>query len=89
MEHTVHRGTYLAHNRLVVLPDGERVPIQTRQSRTFRLVAVYDSRHSVTFDVPKTHRGEQLPGGLEPAYIAGLALNYIKELVQEAWTRVE
>lgn len=71
-----------------ILPNGERVPIPTTQTRTVRLIAVHDSKHGNTYEVPKSHLGDELSGPLEPAYAAGLTLNYLKELVQEAWAQV-
>ena len=71
-----------------ILPNGERVPIPTVSSRNVRLTAVHDRKHGNSYELPKTHFGEQLPDVLEPAYVAGMTLNYVKSLIQEAWTRV-
>ena len=71
-----------------ILPSGERIPIPTISSKTVRLITVHDRKHGNSYEVPKTHFGEQLPDVLEPAYAAGMTLNYLKSLVQEAWTRV-
>ena len=60
----------------------------TSVERVVRLTAVHDSLHKDTYELPKTHFGEQLPDVLEPAYVAGLTLNYLKNLIQEAWRLV-
>lgn len=67
-----------------VLPDGKRVPISTYKSQTVRLVAVTNTRFGDTFDVPRSHFGEELPDVLDPAYVAGLAISYLKNLIDEA-----
>lgn len=71
-----------------ILPSGERVPIPTIETRIVRLITVHDRKHDDSYEVPSTHFGDRLPHPLEPAYVAGLALNYIKDLVQEAWKQV-
>lgn len=63
---------------------GHRVRLTTSQSKEVRLVAVHDKKHNVSFDVPKSHLGNQLPDNLTPEYVAGLALEYLKDLIAQA-----
>lgn len=71
-------------NLVGVRHDGKRVPITTYETKTVRLISVKDPKYHDTFDVPSSHLGEQLPATLQPAFVAGLALNYLKDLVEEA-----
>lgn len=72
-----------------VLPNGERVPLAAHKTPSVRLVTVYDKKHGVSFGVPTHHLGMPLTYAPIPAYIAGTALEYLKNLLDEAWSRVQ
>lgn len=63
---------------------GPEVPLTTYQTHSIRLVTVVDSRYGDSFDPPKLHLGNELPERLLPQMVGELALEYLKNLIEEA-----